>query len=66
MGCLACVRLLLEAADAPGDVNAVTRACRSVLHVAVERGDVDMVDYLLKHRHIQIDLKENKGNFKRN
>ena len=60
------MRLLLEAADAPGDVNAVTRACRSVLHVAVERGDVDMVDYLLKHRHIQIDLKENKGNFKRN
>ena len=47
-------------------MNAVTRAGRSVLHVAVERGDVDMVDYLLKHKHIQIDLKENKGNFKRN
>lgn len=58
VGSLACLRLLLEAG---GDVNAVNRAGRTVLHVAVERSDVDMVDYLLKHKGIEIDIKDKRG-----
>jgi ankyrin repeat protein len=60
VGSLASLRLLLEA-QPPGDVNAVNKAGRTVLHVAVERGDIDMVDYLIKHRDIDIDLKDKKG-----
>jgi ankyrin repeat protein len=60
VGSLDCLRLLLESGC--GDVNAVNKAGRSALHMAVERGDVDMVDYLLKAKNIDLDLKDKRGN----
>jgi ankyrin repeat protein len=60
VGSLSCLKLLLEAGS-PGDVNAVTKAGSTVLHLAVEQGDVSMVDYLLKNKNIDIDIKDKKG-----
>jgi len=44
------------------DVNQVNKAGRTGLHLAADQKDVDIIDYLIKHKDTIIDAKDRKGN----
>ena len=58
-----CLELLLFSGCSTNraDVNATTKAGRTALHIAVERNDVDLVDFLLQQPGVLVNTKDKKG-----
>ena len=65
-GDLRAVKLLLDEHKVrpsnKADVNQLNKAGRSGLHLAVEQKDVDIIDFILSQKDVNVDVKDKKGN----
>ena len=59
---LGCTKLLLEGVENnKADVNQTDKAGRCALHHAVDHKHVDIIDYLLSQKNIDMNVKDKKG-----